>query len=83
MTFLGFFAGISIMAVGFLTVTQTQWFLRNFGDLGLAFGAVGASWLSWKVFGLIAIFLGFFIAFGLFEAIFGGIIFRVFSLGQP
>jgi len=80
-TFLGFSIGTLMMILGFFTVARTDWFLRNLGDLGEAFGAVGARWLSWKIFGLIFIVVGFFIAFDLFGVIFGGLLTRLFSIG--
>jgi len=81
-TLFSFFIGIVVMFLGFLLVSQTQWFLQNFGDVGMAFGAVGMPWLSWKLMGVIFIFAGFIIAFNLFGAIFGGILNRLFTLGR-
>jgi len=70
-----------MIILGFFAVSKTQWFLRNLGDIGQAFGAVGATWMSWKLFGLIFMFLGFFIAFDLFGRLFGGILSALFSIG--
>lgn len=81
LTFLGFLAGFAMMIVGFFTVWKTQWFIRNFGDLGQALGAIGATWMSWKLFGLIFLLLGFLLAFDLFDNIFGGILTTLFSIG--
>ena len=80
-TFFGFIGGVTMMVIGFFTIWKTQWFIRNFGDLGQAVGAVGATWLSWKLFGVIFLFLGFFFAFGLFSTIFGGLLNSLFSFG--
>ena len=80
-TFTGFLIGLVMVIVGFFAVWKTDWFIRNFGDLGEAFGAVGATWMSWKLFGVIFMFLGFFIAFDLFGQVFGGILRTLFSIG--
>lgn len=70
------------MITGFLIVWKTNYLLQWFGDIGEAFGAVGIPWLSWKLCGLVLLFLGFFITFGLFEAIFTVTFGRLFSFGQ-
>ncbi|MAF81054.1 hypothetical protein CL628_03515 [bacterium] len=80
-TFLGFLIGLIMVIIGFFAVAKTQWFLRNLGDLGEAFGAIGATWMSWKVFGLIFMGLGFAIAFDLFGRLFGGVLTTLFSIG--
>lgn len=77
----GFFIGIIIMAIGFAAVRYTDWFLRNFGDLGEAFGAFNASWLSWKVAGLLLLLIGFLVAFGLVQLFFNATIGRLFTFG--
>lgn len=53
------------MVSGFGMVYKTDWFLLWFGDLGEAFGAVNARWMSWKLAGAFLIFLGFIITFNL------------------
>ena len=82
MTLLLFFLGFLMMIIGFLIVWRTNYLVQWFGDIGEAFGAVGMPWLSWKLFGIILLFVGFFVAFGLFEAIFAVTLGRLFSFGQ-
>jgi hypothetical protein len=82
MTFLGFFIGSILMAIGFLIVWKTNYLIQWFGDIGEAFGAVGMPWLSWKVFGTILLFIGFFVAFGLFQAIIAVTLGRLFTIGE-
>ena len=64
------------MALGFMAVWKTAWLLRYLGDVGNLFGASVGRWMSWKLIGLIAITLGFFIAFDLFDDIFGGLLLK-------
>jgi hypothetical protein len=82
MTLLGFFIGVVLMAIGFLIVWRTNYLIQWFGDIGEAFGAVGMPWLSWKMFGVIMLFVGFFVAFGLFQAILAVTIGRLFIFGE-
>jgi len=82
MTLLGFVIGIVLMALGFVIIYKTNYFLQWFGDIGEAFGAVGMPWLSWKVFGLLMLFVGFFVAFGLLQAIVAVTIGRLFTVGE-
>lgn len=82
MTLVGFLIGLVMMAVGFLTVWKTNYLIQWFGDIGEAFGVVGMPWMSWKMFGVILLFLGFFIAFGLFEAVFTATLGRLFTIGE-
>lgn len=70
MSFFGFIFGAMIMAVGFMAVWKTDWFVRNMGDFGSAFGLSNSMWMSWKFFGMVAILIGFLIAFGLFQVFF-------------
>lgn len=77
----GFFIGLVMMAAGFLMVWKTQIFIQLFGDLGVAFGAVGAPWMSWKLFGVVLLLLGFLIGFGLFETMFSATLGRLFFVG--
>lgn len=79
---MGFFIGMALAGLGFMFVWKTNWFLQWFGDIGEAFGAVGAPWLSWKLFGVILLISGIFIAFGLFQAIVAVTLGRFFTFGQ-
>lgn len=80
-TFLGFFIGLILMALGFLMVWKTNYFLQFLGDISVLFGAVGARWLSWKLLGIAFLLIGFLTAFGLFETFFALTIGRLFSFG--
>lgn len=82
MTLLMFFVGFLLMAIGFVIVWKTNYLLQWFGDIGEAFGAVGMPWLSWKVFGVILLGVGFFVAFGLFQSILSVTIGRFFKVGE-
>ncbi|MGH9857467.1 MAG: hypothetical protein ACRD4B_06440 [Acidobacteriota bacterium] len=62
-----FLLGSILMAIGFVMVWRTNWFIQNFGDLGDAFGITNANWMSWKVFGVGFLFLGFLIALGILQ----------------
>jgi len=81
MTLASFFIGVAMMVVGFLCVRKTDWLLRYIGDIGELFGALNASWLSWKIIGVILILLGFMIAFGLFQSFFALTIGPLFNVG--
>jgi hypothetical protein len=70
------------MVLGFVIVWKTNYLVQWFGDIGEAFGAVGMPWLSWKLFGVILLFIGFFVAFGLFQAIIAVTIGRLFTIGE-
>jgi hypothetical protein len=81
MTLGGFVIGVIFMAIGIAAVRYTDWFLRNFGDLGQMFGVINASWMSWKTFGLVFILVGFLIAFGLLQLFLNQTIGRLFLFG--
>lgn len=81
MTFGGFILGVILMAVGFLAVWKTNWFLENLGDVGEMIGVYDKPWLSWKTLGVAFIFIGFMIAFGLFQVFFAAIFGRIFLFG--
>ena len=68
-TFDGFIFGAILMALGFLMVARTDWFINMLGDPSDILGFVGLPWMSWKILGLAFIVFGFFIAFGLFGLI--------------
>jgi hypothetical protein len=70
--------GMIIMAVGFFTVVRTDIFLQSFGDLGEMFGIPNASWMSWKMAGILLMFVGFMIAFGLLQLFFRATIGQLF-----
>lgn len=82
MSFGGFIFGAFIMLVGFLAVYKTTWFEQNMGDLGTVVGVHDKPWLSWKVFGLVMLMLGFLIAFGLLSLFFEITIGRLFFFGR-
>ena len=81
-TFAGFFIGLIMMVAGFLIIWKTSYMLQWFGDISTLFGAVGARWLSWKIVGVIFLFLGFMIAFGLFQSFFALTLGRLFTIGS-
>ncbi len=59
--------GIIIMIVGFLMVWKTIWFYNFFGRIGWAekyISTEGGSYLAYKLIGILAIFIGFFLATG-------------------
>jgi len=67
-TFVSIFGAILIV-LGFLLVLQTEWFLENLGRIEWAeakFGSEGGTRFFYKVLGLIFIFLGLTMVFGLF-----------------
>jgi hypothetical protein len=81
MSFGIFLLGLIMMAIGFMAVWKTNWFLQNFGDISELFGS-GQQWLSWKAVGLFFMFLGFLVAFGLIQAFFGATIGGLFGFGK-
>lgn len=81
MSFGLFILGALMMGVGFLAVWKTNWFLENLGDIGELFGS-GQQWLSWKLVGLVLMFLGFLVAFGLLELFFAATIGGLFGFGN-
>lgn len=81
MTFGGFILGLIIFAAGFTMVWRTNWFVENWGDIGQIVGLNNATWASWKFFGIILIFLGFLVAFGLLQLFFEATIGRFFLFG--
>ena len=80
MTFGGFILGFLMMVVGFLLVWKTNWFVENFGDIGVLFGT-NQTWLSWKMVGVILLLFGFLLAFGLIQAFFAVTIGGLFHFG--
>lgn len=65
MTFGYFILGLIVMILGFTMVWRTNRWDEFFGSFEYA---VGISWLSWKTVGIIIIFVGFLVAFGLIQA---------------
>ncbi len=66
------FLGIGIVAVGFVFVWKTEWFLRNLGRVEWAekhLGFEGGSRLFYKLMGIVIIFLGFFVISGIWHDI--------------
>lgn len=78
MTIGGFILGILIAGIGFLMLWQGHKFREYVGDLDEIF-QVNASWLDWPVLGAALIFIGIFVAFGLFQAIAGAVLGPVFA----
>lgn len=66
MSFLLILIGLILMALGFVMVWKTNLFVQWFGDLGVLFGFVGASWLSWKTAGILFMVFGFLLVTNLF-----------------
>lgn len=77
----GFILGLILMVAGFFMVWRTNIFLTSFGDISELFGATGASWLSWKIVGMILMVIGFLVAFGLLSLFFQLTIGRLFQFG--
>lgn len=69
------------MAVGFFMVRKTELLLRYFGDLSEVFGLANAQWMSWKVFGVVFIVVGFLVAFGLLQGFFNLTVGGLFNFG--
>jgi len=67
----GFFVlGTLMMVAGFFMVWKTAWWDNNWGDIGAIVGVHGSSLTSWKLAGVIFLFVGFLIGFGILEAFF-------------
>jgi len=81
MSFIGFLIGAILMTVGFFMVYKTKWFDNNFGDVRAAIGLQGSSLAHWKFAGIILLFFGFLIAFGIFEIFFNATIGGFFRFG--
>ena len=67
--------GLLITVGGALLVIKTEWFLQNFGTIDWAeqnLGTNGGSRLAYKLLGIIAIFFGFLLMTGMFNAFLGG-----------
>lgn len=76
MTFGYFILGLLVMGIGFTMVWRTNVWDDFFGSFEYA---VGVSWLSWKVVGIIFLFTGFLVAFGLIQAFFTATIGQLFT----
>lgn len=62
------FLGIIIAAAGTFTVIKTEWFLENFGRIDWfdqKLGTEGGSRLGYKLVGILAIFIGLLLVFGM------------------
>ena len=70
MTFGFFVLGSLFMLAGFMMVWQTAWFDNNWGDIGAMVGIRGSSLSSWKIAGIIFLFVGFLVAFGILQDFF-------------
>lgn len=81
MTFGAFVFGSLMMVTGFFAVWKTNWFLETFGDIGSLFNMYDKPWISWKTIGVFLLFVGFMIAFGLFQIFFRVVFGRLFFFG--
>ncbi len=59
-----------MMIAGFFMVWKTAWWSNNWGDIGAMVGVRGSALSSWKVAGVIMLFLGFLVAFGILGDLF-------------
>ena len=78
--------GLVIMAVGFLLIIKTEWFLENFGRMDFfeaKLATSGGSRLGYKIVGLIFIFIGFLLATGLISGFLGWILSPLINLSKP
>lgn len=74
---LNFFGGLIIVFIGALIIVKREWFLANFGRMEFfeeKLGIYGGSRLAYLLVGLVAIFIGFSIAFGLINSFLGWIL---------
>jgi hypothetical protein len=65
-----FFLGLFMIAAGVAVVIKTEAVLSFFGPIGFFekyLGTEGGSRLGWKIIGLILLFFGFLIFFGLID----------------
>lgn len=70
--------GIIIFALGLVFIIFTEWLVRNFGRIDWAeahLGVEGGTRIFYKILGLICLFLGLLMIFGLF----GGIVLWIFG----
>lgn len=71
---LHFFGGLIIVFIGSLIIVKREWFLANFGRMEFfeeKLGIYGGSRFAYLLIGLIAIFVGFSITFGLINGLLG------------
>lgn len=81
MSFGFFILGVLMMVAGISMVWKTAWWDNNWGDIGAAFGLKGSGLEHWKLIGVIMMFLGFLLAFGLFELFFNITVGRLLPTG--
>ncbi|OGM89839.1 hypothetical protein A3J77_00575 [Candidatus Wolfebacteria bacterium RBG_13_41_7] len=65
---LHFFIGSIIMLVGFAMIAKSEWLLNNFGHIEFFerhLGTEGGSRLGYKLFGILALFIGFLFVTGM------------------
>jgi len=70
--------GVILFVIGPLLIVKSEWFLENFGRIGWAeehLGTEGGTRLFYKLLGILFIFFGLTMIFGLF----GGIVNFIFS----
>lgn len=72
--------GVFLFIAGMLLIIFTEWFLDNFGRIEWAEAKLGGGTRSFlKILGLILIFVGLLMIFGLF----GGLVLWIFSPLMP
>ena len=70
MTFGFFVLGSILFLAGFMMVWKTSWWENNWGDIGAMVGIHGSALSSWKLFGVIMMFIGFLVAFNILGVLF-------------
>jgi len=69
-----FIFGIIITAIGYSLVAKTEGYLNNFGRIGFFdqyLGMEGGSRLGYKLIGILAIFIGIVLFFGMWDNFLG------------
>jgi hypothetical protein len=73
MTVGSFILGLVFFAAGFYMLWRTRIFEEYAGDLATLLGAADRPWISWKLLGVVIMFVGVIIMFGLLPLIFGSL----------
>ncbi|HPD07971.1 hypothetical protein KBI31_01540 [Patescibacteria group bacterium] len=71
---LHFLGGLAIVVLGAVIILKREWILNNFGRIDFfeeKLSAYGGTRMAYSLIGLIAIFIGFCIAFGLINNFLG------------
>lgn len=75
------FIGLLMLVAGVGIILKTEWIIQNFGTNAWAeakLGTEGGSRLLYKGIGLVLIFVGFMLMFGLFQGFLEGTVGRIF-----